>query len=58
MAAARHDSSGALKNLHGIIDSLPPCHIGWTIPVEPLFADLRRTGALAPVLARLAERAR
>jgi len=58
VAAARGDTTTMAAQLMTFLESVPPCHLGWTIPIEPLFAEARRTGALAPVLALLAERAR
>ena len=40
------------------LDAAPPGFAAWTLPVEPLLAQLTRGTALTNVLARLSERAR
>jgi DNA-binding winged helix-turn-helix (wHTH) protein/tetratricopeptide (TPR) repeat protein len=58
LAAARQDAAAALADLAAFLDSTPPSYLGWTIPIEPLFAGLRQSGALAPIVQRVADRAR
>ena len=48
----------AVDALRRLLDHPEPSFAGWTIPVEPLLAGLRRTPAFQSVLLRLAERAR
>ena len=47
----------AITALAGLLADAPPGFAGWTIPIEPLLADLRTHPAFRAVLARLAERA-
>ncbi len=56
--AAHGRQADSVAALQALLDHLPPCYLGWTLPLEPLLADLRRGGALEPVLSRLGERAR
>jgi DNA-binding winged helix-turn-helix (wHTH) protein/tetratricopeptide (TPR) repeat protein len=58
LSAAQGDAGTTVQQLHACLDAVPPSYLGWTIPIDPLFRPLDRSGVLAPVLARLAERAR
>ncbi len=49
---------GASAVLCRCLETAPPGFAGWTIPVEPLLAQLHGTKAFAATLAQLAERAR
>jgi DNA-binding winged helix-turn-helix (wHTH) protein/tetratricopeptide (TPR) repeat protein len=51
-------SAKAIATLDELLCSAPPGFAGWTIPVEPALAALKLLPAYAPVLKRLAERAR
>ena len=55
IAAGRPDA--ALETLRRLVDESPPGFAGWTIPIEPLLAELRETPEYQAVLKRLAERA-
>lgn len=59
--AFAHTVSGqtddALAVLTTLLADAPPGPAGWTIPIEPLLADLRSQPRFRAVLARLAERA-
>ena len=48
----------AVKCLQALLERAEMSFTGWTIPVEPLFHNLRTRPVFQPVLARLAERAR
>jgi DNA-binding winged helix-turn-helix (wHTH) protein/Tfp pilus assembly protein PilF len=53
------DTNGAIAELGQLLESLPAgSAAGWGIPIEPLFVSLAATPAFAPVLEKLAERAR
>jgi adenylate cyclase len=54
VAGRAHDAVAALTRL---LADAPPGFAGWTIPIEPLLADLRTQPAFRGVVARLAERA-
>jgi DNA-binding winged helix-turn-helix (wHTH) protein/tetratricopeptide (TPR) repeat protein len=58
LAAARGRADQCLAALQAFLDHLPPCHLGWTIPLDPVLAGFRSAGILAPILGRLADRAR
>jgi tetratricopeptide (TPR) repeat protein len=47
----------AIAALTTLLSDSPPGFAGWTIPIEPLLADLKSRPAFRTVLARLAERA-
>jgi DNA-binding winged helix-turn-helix (wHTH) protein/Tfp pilus assembly protein PilF len=49
------EASAALCSL---LDSAPPGHAGWTLPIEPFFAEALQHEAFAAVATRLADRAR
>jgi DNA-binding winged helix-turn-helix (wHTH) protein/tetratricopeptide (TPR) repeat protein len=49
--------AGAVAALARLLDEAPAGHAGWSIPVEPAFADLHGDPAFASVLERLAQRA-
>jgi tetratricopeptide (TPR) repeat protein len=49
--------AGAVAALARLLDEAPPGHAGWTIPVEPAFAELHGDPAFASVLEKLALRA-
>lgn len=57
-AASEGRTADAVRTLRELLDSLPPSHIAWTIPIEPLFLSLRRDAGFVSLLAHLAERAR
>ena len=48
----------ALAILDTLLTQAPPGPAGWTLPIEPLLADLRRQAPFEALLARLAARAR
>ena len=48
---------GAVAALARLVDEAPPGHAGWSIPVEPAFADLHGDPAFASVCEKLAQRA-
>jgi DNA-binding winged helix-turn-helix (wHTH) protein/tetratricopeptide (TPR) repeat protein len=50
--------AAAITCLQTLLDKAETSFTGWTIPVEPLFHDLRAGPAFHPILSRLAERAR
>ncbi len=52
----RHDE--ALEALKRLVDKPELPFTGWTLPIEPLFAPLRKTPAFKAVLATLAQHAR
>lgn len=54
-AAGRRDEATAV--LTGLLADAPHGFAGWTIPIEPLWADLRTHPAFRAVLAKLADRA-
>jgi hypothetical protein len=62
VTAFAHVASGrpaeAIATLDQFLSEAPPGLAGWTIPVEPLFAQLNSEPGFQRVLARLAERAR
>lgn len=51
-------SAKSIGTLDDLLRSAPPGFAGWTIPVEPAFATLKLLPSFAPVLKRLADRAR
>ncbi len=55
---AKGEPDAATDTLDGFLGGAPPGFAGWSIPVEPLLAPLRKTPAFAGLLARLRERAR
>jgi tetratricopeptide (TPR) repeat protein len=55
-AAGQADAAGAV--LGRLLESAPPGFAGWTVPIEPLFAQLHGTAAFMAARGRLAERAR
>jgi DNA-binding winged helix-turn-helix (wHTH) protein len=57
-ASMRGDAPAAVRILERFLAVVPPCHLGWTIPIEPCFSALGDNGAFRGVLSRLAERAR
>ena len=56
--AVRRRDDAAINCLQTLLDRAEMSFTGWTIPVEPLFHDLRERPAFQPILSRLAERAR
>ena len=48
----------AIRALHALLEHVGVPFIGWTIPIEPLFAPLRGRPEFQAVLAALADRAR
>ncbi len=48
----------AMTTLGGLIRAAPPGFAGWTMPIEPLLAPLRRDPAFVTILATLSQRAR
>jgi Flp pilus assembly protein TadD len=56
--AVRGRDEAAVNCLQNLLERSEMPFIGWTIPVEPLFQQLRARPVFQPVLARLAERAR
>ena len=54
----RRRDDAAVNCLQTLLDRAEMSFTGWTIPVEPLFQELRQRPAFQPVLSRLAERAR
>jgi len=48
----------ACAALCSLLDSAPPGHAGWTLPIEPLLAEALQREAFAAVTTRLADRAR
>ena len=56
--AARGRDAAAMNCLQTLLDRPEMPFTGWTIPVEPLLHRLRGGPAFAPILSRLAERAR
>jgi len=57
-AAADGHAKAAIDTLGRILDSLPACFVGWIIPIEPAFHDLRQEPAFQALASRLAERAK
>ena len=56
--AVRGDADRALETLHALLDKPDMPFSGWTIPIEPLLAPLRKHPEYQRVTGRLAERAR
>ena len=56
--AARGDAEPSLEILHALLDKPDMPFSGWTIPIEPLLASLRKHPDYQRVTGRLAERAR
>ena len=54
----RRREDAAVNCLQTLLDRPEMSFTGWTIPVEPLFQELRDRPAFQPILGRLAERAR
>jgi hypothetical protein len=54
----RRREDTAVNCLQTLLDRPEMSFTGWTIPVEPLFHELRDRPAFQPILGRLAERAR
>jgi hypothetical protein len=48
----------AIATLDALLSQAPPGPAGWTLPLEPLLAPLRRTPAFDALLTRLADRAK
>jgi len=48
----------AIRALHALLEHVGVPFIGWTIPIEPLFAPIRHLPEFRAVLAALADRAR
>lgn len=61
VSAAAHGARGELEAgcvvLERMLDTEPPGHAGWQIPIDPALAPLRGEVRFAEVLARLARRA-
>ncbi len=57
LAAGRGCGPEAVAALQAALDTVAPSPVGWTIPIDPLLARLRRPERLTPVLDRLRERA-
>jgi len=49
---------GTADHLAQLLDATPPSYLAWTIPIEPLFLNLRGEPGFEQVLGRLAERAK
>jgi tetratricopeptide (TPR) repeat protein len=49
---------GAADSVCGLLETAPPGFAAWTLPVDPLFGQLRGNKRFADGLQRLAERAR
>ena len=58
LRTVRGDRDGAVEALHALLERPDMPFSGWTIPIEPLLATLRKDGDFTRVLARLADRAR
>jgi DNA-binding winged helix-turn-helix (wHTH) protein/tetratricopeptide (TPR) repeat protein len=56
--ASTSDLAGAIRTLVLLLDDGSRSPVGWSIPIEPLLAPLRREPAFQDVLARLRDRAR
>ena len=56
--AVRGRDDAAINCLQTLLDRAEMSFTGWTIPVEPLFHELRKRPAFQPIQSRLAERAR
>jgi DNA-binding winged helix-turn-helix (wHTH) protein/tetratricopeptide (TPR) repeat protein len=57
VAAAHHDTEGAVAILSRLLAEAQPGFAGWTLPVEPFLRDLQVSEAFTGVLAQLAARA-
>jgi hypothetical protein len=55
-ADGRFDEAGAA--LCSLLDAAPPGHAGWTLPIEPFFAEALQREAFVAATTRLADRAR
>jgi hypothetical protein len=56
--AVRGDGERSLEVLHALLDKPDMPFSGWTIPIEPLLASLRKHSDYQRVTGRLSERAR
>jgi tetratricopeptide (TPR) repeat protein len=57
-AAAEGNYGHTLGRLDQLLASAPASHVGWTVPIEPLFRPLHGLPGFATILDRLAEQAR
>ena len=58
LIASKRSPAEVIDQLITLLQQAPPGPAGWTVPIEPWLAPLRQTPQFAPVLARVAERAR
>jgi DNA-binding winged helix-turn-helix (wHTH) protein/tetratricopeptide (TPR) repeat protein len=54
---ARGDAEGFVARMTDLLDRLPPCHVGWHLPIEPVVLAAGAHAGVAAVLRRIAERA-
>jgi hypothetical protein len=58
VAAAEADAKQSVALLTQLVESVPPSHVGWNIPVEPAFLGLHGQTGFAHLLQLLADRAK
>jgi tetratricopeptide (TPR) repeat protein len=58
LVASGRPPGDVVGQLDSLLQQAPPGPAGWTIPIEPWLAPLRQSAPFAPILARVAERAR
>jgi hypothetical protein len=47
----------AVTSLEALLDLVPPCHVGWSLPIEPTLSHVAAHPGIAAILTRLAQRA-
>ena len=57
-AAAEGNYATTLSRLDQLLASAPGSHVGWTLPIEPLFRPLHGLPGFATMLDRLADHAK
>ena len=53
----RGDTAATLASLERFLTTVPPSHVGWTVPIEPCFLAVNGDPEFQAVLKQLAERA-
>jgi DNA-binding winged helix-turn-helix (wHTH) protein len=57
ICAAQGDDDGALDRLDAVMQTAPRGPLGWSLPIDPVFASLRGTPRMAAILSALSARA-